>query len=176
MGKAASKRVEPLPAAAGREAVIVIFGCRYQKEYSGRIEEAFKRIMRSIVYPIFIFSGSDKIPQNELADFFSDKRTLIEDQSVDTMEGVRNVLELIKKHWINGLDIVIVSSWYHIPRIWLWFHYEGISIPRKNFWPSYSKVSLINVLIEPFALLAALFYINRWPVITCIKRKLGYNV
>lgn len=159
-----------------KEAIVVIFACRYQKEYSGRIEEAFKRIMRSVVYPIFIFSGSDKIPQNELADFFSDRRTLIEDQSVDTMESARNVLELIKKQWINDLDIFIVSSWYHIPRIWLWFWREGVYIPKKNLWPSYSKVSLINVLIEPFALLAALFRINHWPVITCIKRGLGYNV
>lgn len=127
---------------------------------------------------LVIFTGAYPMP---LALDLTDKllknyRIIWEDKSTDTESNVKNSLEVIGVRILHRYDIFIVSSWYHIPRIKLLLKRKGVEIPEQNFIESYENINIINILIEPLAFLAAFLRINRWPIITSIKRCIGYNV
>lgn len=157
----------------GKETVIVVFSCRHRKELIARAYKAMSWALENEIEPILILTGNDAQP---VIDILGSHKVIWEDKSTTTEENVCNVLETINRYWIDGLKRAWVSSWYHIPRIKLLLRRAGIKVKRETFVKSYSGIQLINVLVEPFALLAAFFCINHWPVITCIKRRLGYNV
>jgi uncharacterized SAM-binding protein YcdF (DUF218 family) len=162
----------------GKDAVIVVFGCRHEREYSGRIEEALIRASQKRVDPMFIFTGNGPIPPNanRISVIFGNNRIILENRSTTTLENIKHTFDLIKKRKLDWFDIYIVSSWYHIPRIKLFLKQEGIKIPKQNFIKSYTNIQFINVLIEPFAYIAAYLGINHWSIIKLLKRGLGYNV
>lgn len=159
-----------------KEAVIVVFGCRHKKEYKARIESAFMLVTLKDLNPIFIFTGADPIPTNKIISVFGSNRVIFENTSLTTEENVANILKEIKQNRLNGLPIYFVSSWYHIPRIKLLLYRAEINVKRETFVKSYSGIHVINVLIEPFALLGILLKINHLPIITYIKRKIGYQI
>ena len=146
----------------GKKTVVVVFGCRYEKEFLGRVDKAIYFVLLQRVDPIFIFTGNDKI--------------IFENKSFDTMSNVINTLEFINKLRINNLDVFIVSSWYHTRRIKFLLERSGMKLPKQNFIRSYTGVKAINIVIEPFAFVAAIFKINRLPFIIAVKRRLGYDV
>ncbi len=156
-----------------RKVVVVVFGCRHEKEFLGRVIKAVNFVLLNKLNPIFIFTGLDAYPQTM---GFLSNRVVWEDNSFDTTSNVRNTLETLKTLEINELNLFIVSSWYHIPKIKLLLKRGSINLSRQSFVRSYKGVQLINVVIEPFALLAAYFQFNRRPLITTIKRRLGYDV
>lgn len=156
--------------------VVVILACRHKKEHLSRIETALKWVLKNDICPIFVFTGKDPVPPNRISVLFSDRRKIWEEESIDTEESVINTLKVLKNNWISDLPRAWVISWYHPPKIKLFLRRAGIDEKRETFVRSYSGIHLINVLVEPFALLAALFRINHWPVITSVKRLLGYNV
>lgn len=161
----------------GKDTVIVIFGCRNRKEFLARTNTAIDFITLKSINPIFIFTGCDSPPPKEIIGMFMANRIIWENVSRDTQENVRNTLEEIKRcRWLYGLTVYFVSSWYHIPKIKLFLKRRGINIPEQNFIRSYEDIQIINVLVEPFAFLAAFFRINHWPTIIRIKHLLGYNV
>ena len=160
------------------DAVIIVFGCRHYKEFLARTDMAMHFAMQHNIKPIFIFTGHDSPSPEKVVniEFVGLNRIIWEDISRNTAENIRNTFEEIKRRWINELPVCFVSSWYHIPRIKLLLRRAGINVKRETFVKSYSRVRLINVLVEPFALLAAYFQFNRRSFITTIKRRLGYNV
>lgn len=160
----------------GKDAVVIIFGCRHQKEYCERIETALKWVLDNGICPIFVFTGADPVPSNRIVPIFGNGRIIYDDNSRTTQENITNTLEAIKNRWIGDLERIWISSWYHIPKIKLFLRRAGIDVSRETFVKSYSEIAFINVLIEPLALLAAFSRINQWPMITCVKRGLGYNV
>ena len=139
-----------------KDGVIVIFACRHEKEYMARIDEAFFWAIRKRIDPIFIFTGADPIPPNRISIIFGNNRIITEDKSTDTLENIKNTFSLIKAYKLDWFDIYLVSSWYHLPKIKLFLKQEGIKIPKQNFIKSYTNIQFINVIIEPFALLANL--------------------
>ncbi len=159
-----------------KEAAIVVFGCRHEKEYMARINQAFIWLTKNDINPIFIFTGADPIP---VIPIVGKSQVILEDKSTTTEENIDNILKMMPRPVFgipNGLNVIIVSSWYHISRIKLFLKRRGIRLPKENFIKSYKSVKLINILVEPFALLAAFFRINHWPAIIRIKHLLGYNV
>ncbi len=160
----------------GKDAVIVVFGCRHEREYMAHADKAFLWVRKNDINPIFVFTGADPLPPNRIVQVFGDNRVIWENNSTTTEENVINVLEILEKYWIDGKKRVWVSSWYHIRRIKLFLRRAGINVNHEAFVRSYSNIALINVLVEPFAYIAAYFGFNRRPFITAIKRSLGYNV
>ncbi len=94
-----------------KEAVVVTFSCRHEKEYFSRTETALQWVLQNNVYPIFVFTGKDPVPPNRISTLFSDRRKIWEEESVNTEESVINTLKVFKKHWILHLPRVWVSSW-----------------------------------------------------------------
>ncbi|MDO8676252.1 MAG: YdcF family protein [Candidatus Azambacteria bacterium] len=156
-----------------RRSVIVVFGCRHEKEFLGRVIKAINFALLNIDNPMFIFTGLDAYPWT--AGFIS-SRVVWEDESFDTASNVKNTLKMVKNLGFDESRIFIVSSWYHIPKIRLFLKREGVKLPRRNFVRSCSRINFVNVIIEPFAILAAYFRFNRLPFIITVKRKLGYDV
>jgi len=97
-----------------KRSVVVVFGCRHEKEFLGRVIRAISFVLSNKISPIFIFTGLDAYPG--AAGFISSK-VIWEDKSFDTMSNVRNTIKMIKDLELNELNIFIVSSWYHIPKI-----------------------------------------------------------
>lgn len=161
---------------AEKDAVIVIFGCRHQKEFLARADTAMHFAMQNNINPIFVFVGNDSPPPKRVIKVFGENRIIWEDRSRDTQENIRNTFAEIRRNWLTGLPAYFVSSWYHFPRIKLLLRRAGINVKRETFVKSYSDIAPINVLVEPFAFFAAYFQFNRRLFITAIKRKLGYNV
>lgn len=164
-----------------KDTVIVIFGCRHREEYLSRIDKATASVLKKQIHPIhpiYIFTGIDPLPfpPNTTAEFLKNDRIILENESTDTESNIKNTLEVIGARILNWYDIFIVSSWYHIPRIKLLLRRKGVRIPKQNFIKSYDNIQVINILVEPFAFLAAFFRINHWPTIIRIKHLLGYNV
>ena len=158
------------------DSVIVVFGCRHKKELLARTDIAINLATRKSINPIFIFTSCDSPPPKEVIGMFGANRIIWENVSRDTQENVRNTLEEIGRRWLDKLPIYFASSWYHIPRIKLFLKRENVNLSKFGFIKSYNDIQLMNVLVEPFALLVALFRINHWPIIRLIKRKIGYQV
>lgn len=157
-------------------AIVVVFGCRHKTEFLERVRKAVRFVLSQSIDPIFIFTGLDAEPPLSVTRMFGKYKIIFENESFDTMSNVRNTMELIRKIQIGHHNIFIVSSWYHIPKIKLLLKGEGMQLQKQNFIRSYKDVKPINVIIEPFALLATYFRFNRIPLITALKRKLGYVV
>lgn len=158
------------------DSVIVVFGCRHRKEFLARTYVAINLAMLKGINPVLIFTSCDSSPPKEAISIFGANRIIWENVSRDTQGNIRNTLEEIGRRWLDKLPVYFISSWYHIPRIKLFLKREGMNLSKFGFIKSHNGIQLINVLIEPFALLAAFFKINRWPLITTIKRSLGYDV
>ncbi len=168
-----------------KEPVIVIFGCRHKEEFLARIDAAMFFVLRNNINPIFVFTGSNSPPLKEVIDvkevidaidIFRADRIIWENVSRDTQENIRNTLEIIRCAQLDRIPIYLISSWYHVPRIKLLLRREGANLSKFSFVNSYSSVKLINILVEPFAFLAAYFRFNRCYFIVVIKRILGYNI
>ncbi len=161
------------------DSVIVIFGCRHKKEFLARTYVAINFAARKGINPVFIFTGCDSPPPKEaisMFGMFGANRIIWENVSRDTQENVRNTLEEIRRRWLDKFTVYFISSWYHVPKIKLFLKREGARLSRFGFIRSYNGIQLINVVIEPFAFLAAYLRINRWPMVTFIKRCIGYSV
>ena len=156
--------------------IVIVFGCRHNNEFQERVRKAVRFVVSQGINPIFIFTGLDAEPPLSVVRMFGKYKVIFENESFDTMSNIRNTLELVRKIQFSALNTFIVSSWYHIPKIKLLLKREGIRPPKQNFIRSYKYVKLVNVIIEPFALLAAYFQFNRLSLITELKRKLGYDV
>lgn len=161
-----------------KEAAIAVFGCRHRKEFLARTDTAMHFVIQNNINPMFIFIGCDSPPPEEAISVFGADRIIWENASRVTQENVRNTLEEIRRRcWrLDELPVYFASSWYHIPRIKLFLKREGANLSKFGFIKSYNGIQFINVLVEPFAFLAAFFKINNRPFIVKIKRRLGYNV
>ena len=176
---------------ASKKAIIIIFGCRQPDEYRARAEKAISWALDNNVNPIFIFTGVEFPPMlDKIVKIFGNGHTIWENISRTTKENIHYVFKRIKQNWFANQVMlkdyyayVFVSSWYHVPRIKLILRKNGVNgingIKGKceTFIKSYQNVHLINVLVEPFALLAAKFgRINEYTLFTKLKRIAGYNV
>lgn len=159
-----------------KEMIVIVFSCQHKREYKARIDKVTEWILENKIDPIFIFTGIDPPPLQRVINIFGSNRIIWENESTSTQSNVKNTLEVIKKHQINHLGRVWVSSWYHIPKIKLFLRKVGINVKRETFVKSHSGIALIDILVEPFALLAAKFGINKYPIFTLVKRIIGYNV
>ena len=159
-----------------QEAVVVVFGCRHYEEYAARVDKAICLVLEKKLDPIFIFTGNDSPPWENVIKTFGNDRILWENVSRTTQENIKNTFEEIRRNWLAELPVYWVSSWYHFPKIKLFLHRAGLSVKRETFVKSYSEIALINVLIEPFALFAAYTGISRWPIFRKAKLALGYDV
>ncbi len=156
-----------------KKMTVIIFSCRHQKELFARTYKAMSWALKNEIEPVVIITGNDA---QSVISTLKNNKIIWEYKSTTTEENARNVLEIIDRYRINNLERVWVSSWYHVARIKLLLWRAGVNVKHETFVKSYSGIQVINILIEPFALLAAFFRINHWPAITYIKRLLGYNV
>ena len=171
---------------ASKRAIVIIFSCRQPDEYRARAEKAINWALSNVINPVFIFTGVDFPPMlDDIAKTFGNGHTIWENVSRTTGENIRYTFKRIKQNWFANQVMlkdcyayIFVSSWYHIPRIKLILRRDGVNgfnIKRETFVKSYRNVHLINVLVEPFALLATIFCIGHWPIVAFIKQRLNYN-
>jgi hypothetical protein len=144
-----------------KEVVVVVFSCRHQNEFEARAMKALNWVLDNQVEPIFIFTGTECAPPEIMINAFKPDKFIREEDSKTTEENIWNTLKIAKIHWINDLKMVFVSSWYHIPRIKMLLKREGLDIPDNNFIKSTANIEAINILIEPFAYLAAKYDIGQ---------------
>ena len=171
---------------ASKRAIVIIFSCRQPDEYRARAEKAINWALSNVINPVFIFTGVDFPPMlDDIAKTFGNGHTIWENVSRTIKENIRYTFKRIKQNWFANQVMlkdcyayIFVSSWYHIPRIKLILRRDGVNgfnIKRETFVKSYRNVHLINVLVEPFALLATIFCIGHWPIVAFIKQRLNYN-
>ena len=101
------------------DGVIVVFGCRHEKEFFGRVIKAADFVLLNNIDPVFIFTGIDAFPSVAKSKIKIDK-IIWEDKSTTTEENVANVLKMMPQPVFgvpNGLNVIIVSSWYHIQKL-----------------------------------------------------------
>jgi len=171
---------------ASKRAIVIIFSCRQPDEYRARAEKAINWALSNVINPVFIFTGVDFPPMlDDIVKIFGNGHTIWENVSRTIKENIRYTFKRIKQNWFANQVMlkdcyayIFVSSWYHIPRIKLILRRDGVNgfnIKRETFVKSYRNVHLINVLVEPFALLATIFCIGHWPIVAFIKQRLNYN-
>jgi vancomycin permeability regulator SanA len=60
-------------------------------------------------------------------------------------------------------QVVAISSWYHLPRIWWLYRVRGI---RARLVPAWGGTSLMDIILEPLKLLNNVFRPYDWKFIT----------
>lgn len=91
------------------------------------------------------------------------KQIIFQPSGYTTIDETNAFLTIIRQCCLQpSAPIIVISTWYHLPRIWWLWLVRGKAVKIAASWKG---ASFIDLLLEPFKLLINLFlpfYVPRW--------------